>query len=146
MSTPILGITEMTEGQDTKYVTFNEAINDLDSAAGPYVLGLTYDGSPDNSEVILRQKTVLAFSLPASLTGSYFYSEVAATGASTFTLKKNGGSIGTILFSSSATTGVATFSTSVSFAVGDKLTIEAPSSADATLADLGFTLKGSKVV
>jgi hypothetical protein len=145
MATPILGITEMTEGQSAKHVTFNEAINTLDEAAGPYLLGLTYDGAPGNGEVILRQKTALAFSLPADLTGSNFYAETAATGTSTFTVKKNGGSIGTIVFSASGTTGVVTFATAVSFAVDDKLTLEAPASADATLGDLGFTFKGSKV-
>lgn len=139
-------MTEMTEGQSAKHVTFNEAINDLDTAAGPYLIGLTYDGTPGAGEVILRQKTVIAFSLPASLTGSKFYSETAATSTATFTLKKNGGSIGTLVFSAAGTSPAITFSTSVSFAVNDKLTLEAPNPADSTLADLGFTLKGTKVV
>jgi hypothetical protein len=146
MATPILGITEMTEGQSAKHVTFNEAINDLDEAAGPYLLGLTYDGSPGAGEVILRQKVVLAFSLPASLTGSSFYAETAANSTATFTIKKNGGSVGTLVFSASGTSPAVTFSTAVSFAVNDKLTLEAPNPADSTLADLGFTFKGSKVL
>jgi hypothetical protein len=144
MATPILGMTEMTEGQSAKHVTFNEAINDLDAAAGPYILGLTYDGSPGAGEVILRQKAVIAFSLPASLTGSTFYAETAANATSTFTIKKNGGSIGTLVFSASGTSPAVTFSTAVSFSVNDKLTLEAPNPADSTLADLGFTFKGSK--
>jgi hypothetical protein len=96
--------------------------------------------------VILRQKAVIAFSLPASLTGSSFYSETAANATATFTIKKNGGSVGTLVFSAAGTSPAITFSTAVAFAVGDKFTLEAPNPADSTLADLGFTFKGSKVL
>jgi hypothetical protein len=144
MATPILGMDEMTQSQASKYVTFNSAINTLDTAAGLYALGLTYDGSPGTGEVILRHPAPIAFNLPISLTNSQFYAATAANATATFTLKKNGASIGTIQFATGATSGTATFSTGVAFAVSDKLTMEAPSPADSTLADLGFSIKGTK--
>ena len=142
--TPILGITEMTEGQSAKHVTFNEALSALDTAAGLYMLGLTYDGSPDSAEIIMRHPAAIAFKLPQNLTNSQFISNVACNATASFTLNKNGSPIGTVEFGTGQTSGSATFSSEVSFAIGDIFTIEAPDPADSTLADLGFTIKGTK--
>lgn len=143
MATPILNITEMTEGQSDKYVTFNEAMAILDANA-VYMIGMTYVGSPTGSEVILSHPAALSFILPASIPDSQFKADVAATAESIFTLKKNGGSIGTLTFAIAGTAASISFATAVSFAVGDKLTLEAPGSPDSTLADLGLTLKGTR--
>lgn len=77
--------------------------------------------------------------LPIALSGSNFYIGTNPTGTMTWTLYKNGSSIGTIAFS---TIGVATvtFTVAASFAVGDVLTVQAPSSVDATGADIGFNI------
>lgn len=65
------------------------------------------------------------------------------TATASYTVKKNGTTVGTISIS---TGGVFTFATSggTSFSLnaGDRLTITAPSSQDATLADVGITLVG----
>lgn len=104
-----------------------------------YISGVT-----TNAQIVLRFKATRAWSLPASLTGSNLTAGTASTGTATFTLKKNGASIGTIAFTTSAT-GVATFASLVSFAVGDIFSVEAPATADATLANIALDFLGSRV-
>lgn len=66
-----------------------------------------------------------------------------STGAATFVIAKNGTQVGTIVFSAGNASGVVTVDSAVLFAVGDKLTVTAPASVDATLADVDFTLVAS---
>jgi hypothetical protein len=143
MATPILGITEMTVGQSGKYVTFNDAMALIDAQA-LYMIGMTYVGEPTGAEVILKHPAAVTFNLPAGITDSQFKAGVAATAETIFTLKKNGGSIGTATFAIAGTSASISFATAVSFAVGDIFTIEAPGSPDSTLGDLGFTIKGTR--
>lgn len=70
---------------------------------------------------------------------------VAATGSTTFTIADNGTTIGTIVFSASGTTGAVTITgTPYALAAGHVLTVTGPASADATLANFGFTLGGTR--
>ena len=67
--------------------------------------------------------------------------ETASTGTATFTMTVDGSSVGTVTFTASAT-GVVAF-TNTAFAAGTfKLT--APSSVDATLANISITLSGDR--
>jgi hypothetical protein len=141
-TTPVEGLRVYVNDEDKMYKYNGSAWAELGESY--YLLGMTFDGSPTAAQVVLRHPAAISYQLPASLSGSQFYAAVACTATCTFTLKKNGGSIGTIQFATGATGGTATFSTAQSFSVGDKLTIEAPSPADSTLANLGFTLKGTK--
>ena len=143
MATPILGITEMTEGQEEKYVTFNEAMAILDAQA-IYMIGMTFVGIPIEDEEIVRHPAAVAFNLPISLTDSQFKAGVAATAETIFTLKKNDGAIGTVTFAIGGTSASIAFTAATAFAVGDILTIEAPAVRDATIANLGFTIKGTR--
>jgi hypothetical protein len=82
-------------------------------------------------------------SLPLNLTGSHGAAGVAGTvGSTVFAIAKNGTNFGTMTFATSATT--ATFSaTAQSFTAGDVLTVKAPSTPNATLANIAWTLKGT---
>lgn len=95
---------------------------------------------PTNAAVLQRFVAVRSYNLPASLTGSYAVSSTSATGSPQYPIKKNGVSIGTINYT--GTTGSFTFSSSVTFDAGDILTVEAPSTADATHNGLAWTFKG----
>jgi hypothetical protein len=97
-----------------------------------------------NSQLCMRILVGRAFTWPSGLTGSVFSSGVAATASTTLTIKQNGTSIGTLVWAASGTTPTVTFSSSVTFAIDDVITIEAPSSADATLADVSLTFLGTK--
>jgi hypothetical protein len=107
--------------------------------SSPYDLGLTISGRPDGGAKVLSFVAVRAFTIPSSFTGSRAVSGTTAFGAAVFTINKNGASIGTVQFAAASSTG--TFSGSAgAFAIGDVLTITAPASRDATLADISLVL------
>lgn len=103
---------------------------------------------PSAGELVYRLVAVRPFNLPSSMTGSYASAVTASTGSVDFTFKRNGNVIGTVNFNAS---GTGTFSfedsnsdTDISFVAGDVLTITAPGSQDATLADISFSLTGTR--
>jgi hypothetical protein len=111
----------------------------------PFDLGTFCAGVPDASEKLLRYVFTRAVSFPASLTGSQVKAGVAATAQADFALAKNGSGIGTIRFAASGATATFVSVSAVSFAAGDILEITAPGTADATLADISFTLAGERL-
>jgi len=97
-----------------------------------------------SSESVFRAIFAGAATFPAGLTGSQFIAGVAATGSTILTLKRNGSSIGTITFGAASTTATASFATAVTFFAGDVLEVVGPASADATLAKISLTLRGTR--
>lgn len=100
-------------------------------------------GIPSASEIIFAFTAAGNVGFLANFGGSRAASASAtATASTTFTVKKNGSSIGTIVWGVGAAT--ATFTTSGGAAqnmvAGDVLTIVGPVSPDATLADIAITL------
>jgi hypothetical protein len=90
----------------------------------------------------------VAGTVPAGGTGTYnsvvaasfCHLMTAATASTTFTLADNGTSFGTVAFAASGTTGTFTISSAKAVASGDKLTVTAPATADATAAGLNCSL------
>lgn len=101
-------------------------------------------GTPGVSAKVLRYVFNRTVVFQDDFAGSRATADTAATASTVFSIKKNGTSIGTITFASSGTTGTfaTTGSTVETFAAGDVLSIVAPGSADATLADISFNLAG----
>lgn len=113
-------------------------------SATNYDLVANVVGKPTASANVMNFVVIRPFSLPQSLTNTKARAGTASTGAATFTIKKNGVSIGTIAFAAgNATTPTITFSAAVSFAVGDLLQITAPSSQDGSLADVSIALSAT---
>lgn len=110
----------------------------------PYDIGLYIPGVPTDAMLAVEYVFVRSVTWPVSLTGSKGVANVAATGTSNFDLLKNGSSIGTASFAGAATTATFTFASAVTFAVGDKLKITCPATADLTLADIAFTFLGTR--
>lgn len=112
----------------------------------PYdVAGIYTGGIPASFKIMPQLPMVRAVNFPANFLGSQGSLETAPTAQLDFTIKKNGTSIGTMTFAASST--VATFTTSglpISMMIGDRLSVTASSSADASAADLGFILKGTR--
>lgn len=106
-----------------------------------YDMNFFVPGKPGNNEIIGKLKAVRPFAIAPVLEGSYGDAEVSATASSVFTLKKNGTDFGTITFGVGATVGTLASASGASFAVGDKLTLVGPATADTTLADICFSLK-----
>jgi hypothetical protein len=114
--------------------------------AQPFDLTAFYPGVPGASSKIVRVPVARAITIPANFAGSYAKASVAATASTAIDVQNNGTTIGTITFASSGST--ATFTTvsgtSKSLAAGDVLSIIAPGTPDATLADIGIVLTGTR--
>ena len=115
-------------------------------ANDPFDVAAFYPGIPPVSAKCTRLPLARAVTFPANFSGSYAKSAVGATASAAFDIQKNGSSVGTITFGVGSAT--ATFASAggaaVTFAAGDVLMIVAPASPDATLADVGFMLAGTR--
>lgn len=105
------------------------------------------EGVPSTSKKVFRKVFTRSARFFSDFNQSQTSAGVAATAAATFNVYKNATLVGTIHFAIGATvatysTDVGSGSTSVSFGPSDVMLIQAPSSVDATLADISVTLKG----
>lgn len=106
----------------------------------PYDISCDYPGTPEADEVILRFVATRAYSLNADFAGLQGTIATNPTGSFVLTVKNEGTTIGTITISTGGSYTLATTSgTAKSFAIGEVLTVVAPSSADATAAGIAFT-------
>jgi hypothetical protein len=110
---------------------------------GPAYVSGSWSGSPGAGQVVERYIFAAAVTFPAGLSGSYGTAGAAAAGSALFTIAKNGTAIGTMTFAAGATSAGFAMAAPTAFAAGDVLTVTAPSPADATLANLAWTLSGT---
>lgn len=108
----------------------------------PVVIPVFVPGVPSASDLVFRYKIAFGFTIEATAPDSLAEAEVASTGTVSFDLQKNGVSFGTVAFATSDT-GAYTVSFDAVFAPGDVLSVVAPATPDATLADIGLTLVGT---
>jgi hypothetical protein len=103
-----------------------------------YDLPFYIQGQPTASEQFPRFVIPRALTLPAGLTASRFSIGTNPAATMTFTIRKNGVSIGTVSF---ATNGVPTvvFASQQSFVAGDIFSVLAQASPDTTGADVSMT-------
>lgn len=109
-----------------------------------YDISTFVTGKPAAGQVVFDMVFVRGASIPANLSGSLFVATSPATAGATFNIKKNGNVIGTITLAAAGYTG--TFNTSglaVSLVSGDRLSIIAPSSQDASLGDFALTISAT---
>ena len=85
-----------------------------------------------------------AVTFPAGFAGSQGYAEVPAIASTTLDVLQNGASSGSITFGAGSGTASFSLAADTAFAPGDRLAIVNQDPADATLADLSITLKGSR--
>ncbi len=118
--------------------------------ASPYDLVCSFVGKPGAAATVLIFTAVRAVTFPANFSGSYGSVGVANTATAVYTVKNGSTTIGTITITASGSPAVVTFTfattsgTAKALAAGDRMTIIAPSSQDATLSDVGFTLAGTR--
>ncbi len=110
----------------------------------PYDVGGGCAGVPSASLVIVRYPMPRAVVFVASLTGSQGVLGTAATAQTDFDILKNGVSFGTMRFAAAGTVASFISASGATFAAGDILTVVAPASPDATAANLGFALAGTR--
>lgn len=112
----------------------------------PYDIGFSYPGLPDDSLEVLKFVAVRAIDFADDFAGSQGHVGTNPTATATFDVKKNGSAIGSIQVSTSGTFTFATTGGAVALAIGDRLTIVAPSPQDATMADIGIVLLGTRAL
>jgi len=104
----------------------------------------SFTGPATANLVVQRYVFAGTVMFPAGLTVSQGTAGVGATATTTYSIRKNGSSVGTMVFTAGATTATFTMASATTFMAGDILTVVAPASPDATLANLAWTLVGSQ--
>jgi hypothetical protein len=120
---------------------------EFDYSPAPTIQSAVYQASvPTGSQLLMRYIVAEKFVLPANFAMPNSQARVgtAATGTPVFSVNQNGSQIGTITVSGTTATFATVSGTAKTIAVGDYVDIVAPSSADATIADIAFTLLGTK--
>lgn len=115
---------------------------DLLNWEAPYDIAAMKAGMPSSSEVILRFVATRTITFPAGFAESRGVAGTAATASTTFDVKRDGSNIGSLNYAISAAVATFTLTAPASFVAGEVLTIVAPASPDATLADIAITLHG----
>lgn len=131
-------------GQALKRLRVNSGATAVEFVEDTYFFSGFLPGVSTDGAVMAVLISGDAVSLPAGLTGSYAKAEVAATGSATYNLYKNGDAIGSVDFAASSTVATFTFTGAVTFSAGDRLRVLAPTTADATLADISFLFKATR--
>lgn len=110
----------------------------------PYDVGGSFSGQPDAAQVILRYPMPRPVTFPAGMTNSQGVLGTAPSDGTQaqFSLKKGGVEFGTMTFGTGETTAAFAAASATSFSAGDVLTVVAPSPADSTLEDVGFSVVG----
>lgn len=105
-----------------------------------YDIGVFFPGQSVGNQVLLLLPVERQVRFAVNLAPSVAACGTNPTAQAVFTLKQNGTQFATLTF---ATSGAASFvSSGATFNPGDVLTIVAPASTDATLANVGITLSG----
>lgn len=107
----------------------------------PYDVAINYDGVPAASSTF-RFVAARDFDSTSSFTGTVCSAGTAATAQTDFLVKKNGSTVATLRFAAAGTTCSIVSPSTTAFAATDVLTVVAPGSPDATLANIAITLKG----
>lgn len=114
------------------------------SAAALFVVTAYVGGVPANAAELLAVLPTTNVSFVSGLTGSRAKAGVAATGAVTLSIKKNGTEVGTITFAPGGTAGTLTAAAQIDLTTADELTIVNQATADATLANIRISLHGTR--
>jgi hypothetical protein len=110
--------------------------------ASSTVVSGSFSGKPTANLVLQSYVFAASATLPAGLSGSRGTVATVATSTTTFAIEKNGIVVGEMIFSASAAAAAFTMSSATVFNAGDVLTVVAPATPDATLANLAWTFLG----
>lgn len=140
------GATPLNLGPGSTVTIMSDETDILEGESRAYDISSFYNGVPGNGEVIFKMRFPRRVTFPASFAGSKGVPVTTATNNANFDIKRNGVKVGTMQFGTGAST--PNFSDDlggpITFAEDDVMDIQAPGSADATLANFGFTLVGTR--
>jgi hypothetical protein len=130
--------------EDSLLVYTGSAWTVLAGAGQAYDVGSFIETAPTASQVVLRHVFARSVVFAAGLAPSQGKAEVAATAQTDFDIQKAGSSVGTMRFAASGTSASFIMASQQTFAAGDILKVVAPATPDATLANITFTLTGTR--
>jgi len=111
----------------------------------PYDLAATIPGTQGDGALLFEVVFTRNVEFPDDFAGSQLFARTAASAETVLDIQKNGSSIGTVTIAAAgATCTFATLAGGASFAAGDRIALINQSPADATLADVSITLKGTR--
>jgi hypothetical protein len=110
----------------------------------PYDLAGAYVGQPAAGVVMMRYKFPRTVVFASGLAPSQGVAVTAATAQTDFDIQKNASSVGTMRFAAAGTAATFIMASATTFVAGDILTLVAPGTPDATLADIAWTLSGTR--
>jgi hypothetical protein len=102
----------------------------------------SFSGRPTANLVLQSFVFAAPVTVPVGLSGSRGTAGTAATASTTFNIQKNGANVGAMIFAPSAAVATFTMNSATLFNAGDVLTVVAPATPDATLANLAWTIMG----
>jgi putative tail protein len=111
--------------------------------ASSIIVSGSFSGKPTANLVLQSYVFAAAITIPTGLAGSRGTATTAATATTTFIIQKNGTNVGTMVFAPAAVTATFTMNSAIVFGAGDVLTVVAPPTPDATLANLAWTIMGN---
>jgi hypothetical protein len=120
---------------------YTYAVRGTGQASSSIVSG-SFSGRPTANLVLQSYVFAGSVTVPVGFSGSRGTAAAAATTSTTFNIQKNGTNVGTMIFASSATAATFTMTSATVFNAGDVLTLIAPATPDATLANLAWTIMG----
>lgn len=123
-----------------------EVVETEDAVNPPEEVSGFLAGVPGSSAILVRRPLARATTFAASLAGSYGTATVAATAQTDFDVQQDGVSIGTMRFAAAAVTATFISASGANFDAGDVFSVVAPASPDATLANVGFVIVGTRDV
>lgn len=134
--------TNLVLSQGDAVLIYTDGTNYLTASPRPADVQAFMPGVGINNQVLLYVQLTRQTIFPATAVNSAAVAKIAATGSTTFTFSKNGTPFATVVFAGSGTTGTFTQAADAIFSPGDKLEIDGPATADATLASMGISLQG----
>jgi hypothetical protein len=112
--------------------------------AGPYDPAMFIPGTHASGALMAQIVFPRTATFPAGFAGSQAYAQVPATASTTLDVQQNAVSVGSITFGAGSSTATFSLAADTVFAPGDRLAIVNQDPADATIADLSITLKGTR--
>lgn len=121
----------------------NPIVNADDQSVTKIDISSFIQGVLEDSEKVSTFVVTTAATLPSALSNSKAYAEVVATANATIDVQVNDVSKGSINFALGANAATFTFASPVVLIVGDRIQLIAQGTADATLADVSITIRGT---
>ena len=108
-----------------------------------YGIVLFYPDKPSASELMLLHVLAQSIDFTDGLPGGQALAGTAATAETVFSIQREGVEVGTCTFAAAGTTGTYAAASEFTIGPGETFSIVGPSTPDATLADITFTVVGT---